>query len=101
MMRREDERQILQSAGEAFGSVESVLARALDMARRNPIPVLLIAAGTGWLMHSMTRSRAEEHPAEDIPVLNTGHSRLYDPDVSPRHPMHDTLESRREMSARM
>jgi hypothetical protein len=39
--------------------------------------------------------------AEAIPVLNTGQARVYDPDASPRHPMLDTLDSRREMSARV
>jgi hypothetical protein len=39
--------------------------------------------------------------AEDIPVLNTGQTRIYDPDASPLHPTQDLLESRREMSARV
>jgi hypothetical protein len=85
----------------------SMLGLALAAARRNPLPVLLIAAGTGWLLHGMSKVKGRRHAyrgaaeAEDIPVLNTGNARVYDPDVSSRHPMHDSLESRREMSARV
>ena len=84
----------------------SVLDRALAAARRNPVAAVLTAAGAGWLIHRMSRGRARaysahriESAAEDIPILNTGHARIYDPDASPRHPMQDSLESRREMSA--
>jgi hypothetical protein len=49
----------------------------------------------------MSKADRRRSPAEDIPVLNTGQARIYDPDVSPRHPVYDTLESRREISARI
>lgn len=86
-----------------------VLERAVEVVRRNPIPVMLMAAGAGWLAYRMgRRARAREQSwhermdrAERIPVLNTGHARIYDPDASPRHPTQDSLESRREMSARV
>ena len=81
---------------------------AAEVARRNPLPMMLMAVGAGWLVYSMGRARARNqfwqermNRAERIPVLNTGHARIYDPDASPRHPTQDALESRREMSARV
>ncbi len=79
----------------------SALEHGLRLAWRNPVPVLLLTAATGWLLHNMSKADRRRSPAEDIPVLNTGQARIYDPDVSPRHPVYDTLESRREMSARI
>ncbi len=82
----------------------SMFQRALDTARRNPALVLLAASGAGSLLYLMTKNR-RTYPysaeAEDIPILNTGQARIYDPDVSPRYAMHDSVESRREMSARI
>ena len=60
---------------------------ALEAVRRNPVPVLLIAAGVGLLMHRMSQEAARRRShasAERVPVLNTGTARLYDPD-QPRH----------------
>ena len=83
------------------------LDTALDVVRRNPLPALLIAAGVGWLALRVAqetrapRARFEGAPSGgDIPVLNTGQARIYDPDVSPRHPTHDLMETSREISAR-
>ncbi len=79
----------------------------LNTARRHPLAVALIGAGAGWLLHSMSRAKRGSSwhrrmdEAEDIPVLNTGQARIYDPDASPLHPTQDSLESRREMSARV
>jgi hypothetical protein len=80
----------------------------LRMARRNPLAALLIAAGAGWLLARSLGKRTRDaawhrrmDEAEDIPVLNTGQARIYDPDASPLHPTQDLLESRREMSARV
>ena len=87
-----------------FGSVFDNMA---DVIRRNPVPVMLIAVGAGWLIHRMSQDRRRPHilraraiEEESIPVLNTGQARIYDPDTSPRHPSPDALETRREMSAR-
>ena len=81
---------------------------ALRVARRHPFALVLIAAGAGWLAHGMSQRRARlsswqrrMDEAEEIPALNTGHARIYDPDASPLHPTQDSLESRREMSARV
>jgi hypothetical protein len=88
-----------------FGSgVEKTLAAA----KRNPVAAMLIAAGAGWLIGAVSertvrsswpRRRTGGHGR--IPVLNTGQARLYDPDASPLYPTQDSLESRREMSARV
>lgn len=86
----------------------SALDAALRLAKQNPVQALLIGAAAGWLirraMHQRTpasRWQRRMRRAESIPILNTGQARIYDPDASPRHPMLDTLDSRREMSARI
>lgn len=97
--------EVMGSArGTEFGSV---VDQALDVVRRNPVPVLLVAAGVSWLMYRMARdgrpvglTRADRLEEQTIPILNTGQARIYDPDTSPRHPAHDMLDSRREVSAR-
>jgi hypothetical protein len=100
-------------ADELLGSLRltqfgSVIDGALAVVKRNPIPVMLVAAGVGWLVHRMSKDsgwRSAAHrlgdEADDIPVLNTGTARIYDPDASPRHPTQDSLETRRDMSARI
>lgn len=64
---------------------------ALVAVRQNPIPVMLIVAGVGLLLHRMSgeasrRSsrRRLDRDAERVPVLNTGAGRLYDPDQPTR-----------------
>lgn len=92
--------------GTQFGSVVDT---ALSIIRRNPVPVLLVAAGVGWLLHRASqenRNRPSGRNAvaildkESIPVLNTGNARVYDPDTSPLHPTQDALQTRREINAR-
>lgn len=92
----------------------AVYDNALDVVRRNPVPVMLVAVGVGWLIHRLTTQPTNTHviPARrrttvsavreepgDIPVMNTGQAHIYDPDTSPLHPTQDTLESRRAMNA--
>lgn len=98
---------------EVVGSVRdtqfgSVIDTALSIIRRNPVPVLLVAAGVGWLLHRASqesRRRPSSRTAlatldePGIPVLNTGNSRVYDPDTSSLHPTQDALQTRRELSA--
>ncbi|HEY8565891.1 MAG TPA: DUF3618 domain-containing protein [Beijerinckiaceae bacterium] len=99
-------------ASRRTNSLNAVYDHALNVVRRNPVPVALVAVGIGLLLHRMAQSErsvasrrvrvASEPPvvADDVPVLNTGAARVYDPDVSPRHPTQDSLESRRSLSAR-
>lgn len=93
---------------EVVGSVRdtqfgAVVDTALSIIRRNPVPVLLVAAGVGWLLHranqearyrprSWNAARAAALEQESIPVLNTGNARVYDPDVSPLHPAQDVIK---------
>ena len=88
-------------------SLGSVLDAALGVARRYPLGIILVGAGLGWLALRVRhdarepRARFERVPsADEIPVLNTGHARIYDPDLSPRHPTHDRMETQRDLSAR-
>ncbi|GBU17535.1 MULTISPECIES: DUF3618 domain-containing protein [Methylobacterium] len=72
--------------------LSEVYDSALETVRRNPVPVLLIAAGVGWLMRRMateTKSHAlrrEAEAAARVPVLTTGADRVYDPDRPTRRP---------------
>ena len=84
--------------------------RALELLRRNPALVIAAAAGVGagFLLYraglngrrAAAAARAEMLEEESVPILVTGHDRIYDPDTSPRHPTQDLVETRREMSAR-
>ena len=99
--------------GSARGQVRlnEAYDNVLTVIRQNPIPVILIATGVGLLLHSMTRGprgpgvrqpvlRTVTPYEADVPVLNTGNARVYDPDTSPRNSTQDTLESQRDLSAR-
>ncbi|ACL62290.1 DUF3618 domain-containing protein [Methylobacterium nodulans] len=73
---------------------------ALAAVRRNPVPVMLIAAGVGWLLHRMSEdARRRRHieatarSAESVPVLNDGAARVYDPDRPTDHPAADAIAS--------
>jgi hypothetical protein len=97
---------------EMMGSVRKtefgpVFHHAVEVVRRNPVPVMLVAAGLGWLFYRMGRDRrspelrrAEMIEEESVPLIVTGQDRVYDPDSSPRHPTQDVVETRREISAR-
>jgi hypothetical protein len=85
----------------------SILRAAVGVARRYPLGIVLVGAGLGWLALRIrqdardSRARFERIPsADEIPVLNTGQARIYDPDLSPRHPTHDRMETQRDLSAR-
>ncbi|WP_200905695.1 DUF3618 domain-containing protein [Methylobacterium sp. ARG-1] len=68
---------------------------ALEAVRRNPVPVLLIAAGVGLLFNRMARDaerRRTQVSAERVATLNTGTARGYDPDLPTVRPVRDPLE---------
>ena len=62
---------------------------ALGIVRRNPIPVLIIAAGIGLILQRLGRAEAARRmdllEAETIPVVNDGRTRIYDPDLPTDH----------------
>ncbi len=66
---------------------------ALDTVRRNPVPVLLIAAGVGLLLNGLRSGRQRGSraivPVETKPVTVTGADRTYDPDAPAGKPPHD------------
>jgi ElaB/YqjD/DUF883 family membrane-anchored ribosome-binding protein len=84
----------------------SVMDDTLEAVRRNPVPVLLVAAGLGLLFYRMTeRSQARRRrpldPYDDgVPVLRPRGARVYDPDVAAAYPTADTLPPRRANDAR-
>ncbi|MFE1602811.1 DUF3618 domain-containing protein [Methylobacterium sp. ID0610] len=71
---------------------------ALAAVRRNPVPVMLIAAGVGWLLHRVSEdARRRRHmeeaarSAEAVAVINDGAARVYDPDRPTDHPAADAV----------
>lgn len=73
--------------------LSEVYDAALDAVRKNPVPVLLIAAGIGWLMRRAVTDAARAGSrrrtalaAADVAVRNTGAARVYDPDRPTRRP---------------
>jgi len=76
-------------------ALSGVYDGALDAVRRNPVPVLLIAAGVGLLFNRMARDaerRRTQVSAERVATLNTGTARGYDPDLPTARPLRDHLE---------
>ena len=75
----------------------------LGLMRRHPVPTLIAAAGIGWFVYRLNR-RFGRTPQDavgltdvdyvEVPVLNDGRTRAYDPDITPRHPSLDAIESR-------
>ena len=77
----------------------TVFDHTLDVIRRNPVAVILVAAGVGWLIHRMSQDsrvrpvrplpRDEAYDEARAPVANvdaasTDPVRLYDPDAAVR-----------------
>ncbi|WP_370875397.1 DUF3618 domain-containing protein [Methylobacterium amylolyticum] len=79
-------------------ALNSAYDGALDAVRRNPVPVLLIAAGVGLLFSRMARDaerRRTEVSAARVPVLDDTPrpaARTYDPDAPGARPVHDPVE---------
>ena len=82
----------------------AVYDHTLAVIKRNPIPVMLIAAGVGWLIHRLateeerrTRRYVSVRPPDrgDAAPLPSGTApRVYDPGTAPRWPAEATLEGR-------
>jgi hypothetical protein len=71
----------------------------LGLLRRHPVPVMIAAAGLGFLVYRMNKRQERaaltyrDPDVIDVPVLNTGKARIYDPDTSTRHPAADALDA--------
>jgi hypothetical protein len=91
--------------------------RVLDTIRRNPIPVMLVAAGVGWLIYRMGNQPARSHAAMPLPydepyapALRPREPRVYEPqldlvepDVAPLVPgvaVDHTVEAERDIASR-
>lgn len=69
-----------------------------DFIRRHPLPVMLAAAGIGFVIHRMNRRRDDAPTLEEeveVGALNTGQARVYDPDMPSRHPLADGADAKR------
>ena len=95
----------------------SIIEQTKEVLRRNPVPVMLVAAGIGWLIYrsgqSSSATRGARRPLpyreSELPVMNTGQARVYDPDagaVLPDEPVvsdplaQDPIAAPRNMTAR-
>lgn len=64
---------------------------ALDVIRRNPVPVMLVAAGVGWLLHRMSTEPARTtvstrtavaYDDMDLPVVDVSRPHVYQPETT-------------------
>jgi hypothetical protein len=95
----------------------SIIEQTKEVLRRNPVPVMLVAAGIGWLLYrtgqqNSARARIARplpYRETDLPAMNTGQARVYDPDagaVLPADPVvsdplaQDPIAAPRNMTAR-
>ena len=87
----------------ARGGADRVLsglaAEALGLVRRNPGQVAAWALAFGFAVARARRRRVRLRQP-DIPVMNTGHARLYDPDEKMRHTPHGGSDTRRDFPIR-
>jgi hypothetical protein len=76
----------------AVPQFDRAYGNALAIVRRNPIPVLVVAAGIGWLLNRLGQRQAEkrlklvEANAVEVAAVNDGRARIYDPDRLTQHP---------------
>ncbi|MDB5560191.1 MAG: hypothetical protein JWQ36_3125 [Enterovirga sp.] len=69
----------------------------LGFMRKHPLPVMIAAAGLGYFVYRMNRQRMNATTIADadyveVPAINDGQARIYDPDLPVRHPTPDALE---------
>lgn len=71
----------------------------LGLMRRHPVPIMIAAAGIGWWIYRLNKRAPADTIADadyvEVPALNDGHARSYDPDLPPRHPATHPVEGRR------
>jgi hypothetical protein len=84
----------------------STYESALEVIRRNPVPVMLVAAGIGWLLHRAGRERSSSgavafRPYDDaeMPVVSRGQPRVYPADPVALDPLPDTFGTGRSIGA--
>jgi hypothetical protein len=77
------------------GLAEDVLA----FVRRNPASIAATALAVGFAIARVRKNRTRRDDLE-VPVMNTGHARLYDPDERPRHTPHGGFDTRRDFPIR-
>lgn len=71
----------------------------LGLMRRHPVPVMVAAAGIGWFFYRMNRGRTLSADAiadaeyVEVPAINDGQARIYDPDLPSRHPSSELRRS--------
>lgn len=96
---------------EVLGTVKrtqfaSLIDDTLEAVRRNPVPVLIVAAGLGLLFHRMAERthgrRRDPYDAHDtgVPVLHPRGAMTYDPDFGTAYSNTDTMPPRRARNAR-
>lgn len=74
----------------------------MGLVRRHPLPVMLVAAGIGWLVYRMNRRPHVIYDGEDlmdVPVITDGQARVYDPDLPTRHPGADLVDTSHRIAA--
>ena len=82
----------------------SMFDNTLEIIKRNPIPVMLIAAGVGWLIHRMTTEEGSQTqryvsirpPEHSVAPLGTGTSRVYDTGTVLHHSGEERLDPPRQ-----
>lgn len=69
--------------------------------RRHPLPVMIAAAGIGFLIYRMNKQESVRRTLSDgsagasVQALNDGQARVYDPDLPTRHPLPEMDDRRR------
>ncbi len=70
----------------------------LGIMRKHPLPMMIAAAGIGYLFYRMNRQRGVSTTIADVdyvevPAINDGQARMYDPDL-PRTSPSSAIEGR-------
>ncbi len=76
-----------------------LVEEAVAFVRRNPASIAAFALAAGFAIARVRRNRAR-HDEPELPVMNAGHARLYDPDEKLRHTPHGERVTRRDFPIR-